>query len=111
MHFAIAGGIAQHTSNRQHTGDQTALHRIMGGQLSLLQRMDMRLMDARILTILHQDDDVSAPEVWKDKNWVQMMPQKHALCIKIADYLPFHLHTSFGTGDQSHVHTELMMCS
>ncbi|KAH9564219.1 hypothetical protein CY35_04G013900 [Sphagnum magellanicum] len=52
------GGIAQHTSNRQHTGDQTALHRIMGGQLSLLQRMDMGLMDARILTILHQDDDV-----------------------------------------------------
>jgi hypothetical protein len=56
----------------------------MGGQLSLLQRMDMGLMDARILTILHQDDDVSGPEVWKDKNWVQVMPQKHALCIKIA---------------------------
>jgi len=98
------GGIA-------HTGDQTALHRIMGGQLSVLQRMEMGLVDARILTILHQDDDVSGPEVWKDKNWVQMMPQKHALCIKITDYLPFHLHTSFGTGEQSHVHTELMMCS
>jgi len=58
------------------SGDQTALHRIMGGQLSVLQRMEMGLVDARILTIL-----------------------------------PFHLHTSFGTGEQSHVHTELMMCS